>query len=450
MRHFRQVPAALLAALVLLFIVAAPHPVAAQSTIRIVGDSAEPAFPERVTFTLEAQSSAGMIESVQLLYGEQRSEALTIVDLPVTPAETVRVEHVLDTRVYYSPPGTAIVYRWVLRDSAGAVFESEPQSFVFHDERFNWRERNERNITVLWYRGDDAFGDELLQTSLRTLDRLEREIGATLNQPVRIYIYASISDMRSALQSNEVEWVGGQAWPGLGVIVAAIEPGDTDEVRRIVPHELSHQVLHQAIENPYGGAPVWFDEGLAVHNQETRDVYYDTMIRDAATSGRLIPLEALSSSFPADPDQATLSYAQSRDVVEYIIATYGETALQNLVADFAGALPVEEALTRTLGRTVDELDAEWRATLPVAVVQPTPVPAQMSAPPDRFSEPPVAPNGGTIPLVPPAADAESWLAGLPNWTLPVLAASFCMAGTLLVGVALLVGLRLVGVDKRPN
>jgi hypothetical protein len=449
--HWRALLVALLFALVLFV----PAPTAAQSAIQVLGSEAIVDFPRQIEFLLTAESSGAAITEVQLLYGATRSEALTIVDVPVQPGQRIQGRHTLDTRVYYSPPGTEMTFRWRIRDANGEEFTSEAQTFFVHDERHPWSERTIDNLTIFWYRGGDTFGDALMDTSQRALSALQAEIGATLEQPVRVYVYASGQDMRSALQSNEVEWVGGQAWPGLGVIIAAIEPDNLAEVQRIVPHELSHQVLSQATDNPYGGVPLWFDEGLAVRSQETRDSDFDSLIDRAAREGRLIPLQALASSFPADPAQARLSYAQSRDVVEYIIGAYGAAAVQDLVAAFGTAVPVDTALQTALGRSVDELDAEWRATLPIAEIQPTPVPAQVSAPDDRFSDPPLqagapAPNVPVQPAV-PVGQTESWfdqLADLPPWmTLGGLA--FCLVvGAILVGGVLLVTLRLIGVDKR--
>ncbi len=440
-----------LAAAVLLALLAL-SPVRAQGDpIAAVTSEARPDFPEGITFELEAEAGGADIVSVQLLYGAARDGALTVVDLPVRPGPRVEVSHYLDTRVYYIPPGTELVYRWAIVDADGNEQTTAPQTFVYHDERFNWSELSERNVTIYWYQGGAAFGQELMEVTTRTLDRLQSQVGADLDLPVRIYIYASIRDMRSALQSNSVEWVGGQAHPSLGIIIGAIAPGDTAEVRRIIPHELSHQVLHQATDNPYGGTPVWFDEGLAVYNQEQRDLGWDEMVTAAAVSGTLIPLEALSASFPADPERATLSYAQSRDVVEFIANNYGDAALRELTAAFAAATPVDEALPAVLGLTVDELDAAWRATLPPQMSEPTTTAGPQSAPPSRFEDDP-PPDPAQAQVAPGApgeqADPLERLVALPGWVLMAGLALCCIVMVGVAGAALLIGLRLLGVDKR--
>lgn len=434
------------AALLSLLALFAPARAGAQSAARVISSEASPDFPSGITFDLVAEAGPAAIATVQLLYGTARSGALTVVDLPVEQGARATLSHTLDTRVYYFPPGTELTYRWVITDVAGNETATEPQRVVYHDERFPWSERTERNVTVFWYKGGASFGQELIDVSTRTLDRLQGQVGAELTEPVRIYIYADNRDMRSALESNSVEWIGGQAHPELGIIVGAIAPGDSAEIERLVPHELSHQVLHQATDNPYGGTPIWFDEGLAVHNQERRDEGWDELVADAAREGRLIPLEALAGSFPADPDQAILSYAQSRDVVEFIIATYGETKLSELVAAFAAATPLDVALPQVLGRDVDELDADWRATLPAPTGAPPVLAGPATAPADRFEAGP-APD----PAADPAGGEARWLAwleALPPWAGLGAAALCCVAAVAVTGVGLLALLRIIGVDKR--
>jgi hypothetical protein len=446
---------------------APPSHAADLAAISVVESTAEPDFPYHITFSLTAESSAEPIEEVMLLYGASRGETMTIAEAEFEPGPRVEARHVLDTQVFYMPPGVDLTYQWMIRDAAGNEQETPPQSLTYHDERFDWNERTAENVTVYWYRGGEAFGDALIETSVQALTNLEQEIGATVEEPVKIYIYATINDMRSAIQPNSVEWVGGEARPGLGLIIGAISPEDVLEIGRLVPHELSHQVLHQATENPYGGVPRWFDEGLAMYNQETMMMGMESMVQEAARAGQLIPLEALASSFPTDPQQALLSYAQSHSVVAYLIETYGTEATENLVEAFKEATPLEEALQTVLNRSVDELDAEWRETLPVATIptRPTATP-QRSAPADRFEgdpvEPePVVPRQPTIPPPPissvptagpqptPAPQSPATATGIvfPLWAELALALGCCVTGIALVGVSLLVVLRLAGADK---
>jgi hypothetical protein len=457
MRHLWRIGALML--ILIAGLVATPAQARQGQPIHVISSAARPDFPKQIVFALSAASDAAAITQVQLLYGATRNEALAIVELTPPGGTQISVEHTLDTQVYYFPPGTDMIYRWVIRDAAGNTFESEPQHFVYHDERFTWSERGVGAVTVYWYEGGEVFGDELAAAVERALAGLQSELGAGLDKPVRIYVYATSADMYSALQANSAEWIGGQANPTLGLIVATISPDDEVEVRRIIPHELSHQVLHQVVENPYGGVPFWLNEGLAVHNQEVRDPDYDQRVKQAAEENRLIPLEALASSFPADPDQARLSYAESQAIVEYILDTYGEARLQALVDAITAATPVDAAIEQVFGISVDELDEQWRQQLPQPNAPPPDLAGPQVAPDERFSEPPVLPPGVLATMAAPTPTPAqpfkdrpsaliSWLDSLPAWVTVSMAALSCIVGALLLGVVLLVGLRMLGVDKR--
>lgn len=422
----------------------------AQEQIQVTTSEVITDFPNTITFSLSAESSAAPISKVQLLYGATRSEALTIIDVDTASGERVDAEYELDTQVYYLLPGTEISYRWVLEDAEGNVIETPLEELVYVDERFDWRERTERGVTVYWYAGDDAFGDSLIGVATETLDRLQEEIGSTVQDPVNIYIYANTTDMRSALQQNQVEWVGGLAVPSLGIILGAVAPGDIAEAERLIPHELSHQVLHQATENPYGGVPLWVDEGLAVYNQYVVEPQFGILLAEAAHTGQLIPLEALESSFPADPQKALLSYAQSYSVVAYILDTYGPEKMQALVTAFRDAVPPDEAIQTALGLSIDELDRAWRETLPPAVMERGPENnAPIAAPPDRFAGDPVLPpQEDVVPESQAAADDQAEFVATPApaaESTSAMADDIVSAGVALAVVAMLVLLVLAGV-----
>jgi hypothetical protein len=456
----RYVPRQLYMLLVLLlvaFVAPVAAPAAAQGSasmdVEVLNSAAQVDFPSSITFSLVAQNDGAPITEAALLYGASRADTRTIVPLSFTPGRSVEVQHRLDTRIYHLPVGVEVSYSWLLRDADGNEFETPVNELIYHDDRFTWQQRSERGITVYWYAGGDRFGDALIGTATGALDRLQVETGVDQVDPIKIYIYENTSDMRAALRSNSVEWVGGQAVPSLGLIIGAVAPDRLDEVGRIVPHELSHQVLYQATENPYGGVPLWFEEGLAVYNQEAVDDYFADMIDAAARSDTLVPLEALAASFPTDPDRALLSYAQSHSIVAYIIDTYGTEKLSELVAAFRDATPVDEALPQVLGVTVDELDAAWRETLPPAEFSVELEGSPDVAPESRFDALAVPASGNTgssgappQPLPDPQPEQPmSLIPGLAlapwvEWTIVALA---CSGSMVVGGAVLLLGLRLV-------
>ena len=352
----------LLAGWLLALALAAPAPALAADPVSFGEQSVSSTFLQRIEFRLGPTTSASEITDARLYYGHIQDPVRTQVRATVQPGRQIEATYTLNTRERYLPPGSEIEYYWEVRDAAGGRHESPRQRFTYIDERYSWRSRTDGLITFHWHSGDDAFAQDVLDTAQRTLDQLEQQVGATPTEPINIYFYGSNSDLAGALPPNSAEWIGGQAYPALNLILAGVRPdsGAAREVRRMIPHELSHIVLHQATKNPYNTPPTWLDEGLAVHAQETPDSRFPGLIRDAVRANRLIPLRALNSSFPLDPNEAVLSYAQSASVVEFILDRHGPDRAAALVAVFREGVSYDEAVQRALGVTIEELDAQWR------------------------------------------------------------------------------------------
>ncbi|MGB9723455.1 MAG: peptidase MA family metallohydrolase [Chloroflexia bacterium] len=376
------------AGLLLLILALWPWPAWAQGGLRFEGMAAQGNFPNEILFTVVVESDAE-ITHLELAY-RVSGDPFTRSRYPnVTPSRRQEVTYRLDTQVEFYPPGSEFHYYWIATDASGRTSESPEQVFTYEDNRFTWQQVATDRVTVYWYRGDEAFGRAVLHTAVQALERLEQDAGVRAERPIRIYLYANEEDFRGALGPNSPEWIGGQAMPHLGLIVAYISPEDTHEIGRMIPHELSHVVLYQATHNPYGDNPTWFEEGLAVHNQEVPDYDYPLLVREAARRGRLIPLRALSASFPSDPDLAVLSYAESASMIEFILQAYGSAGLSALVQVFAEGETAEAAVQRALGLSLEELEARWRATLPAA--EQTPVPGETPMP-FPFPKPPAGPD----------------------------------------------------------
>lgn len=341
------------------------NPPAALAASTFSGSDVVPEFPQRITFRVTANGNGETITDVRLYYGHMQDPIRTQVRPTFTAGGQVNAQFVLNARERYLPPGSEIEYYWEVKDANGVRTESARQRFIYSDPRFSWRERSLGLVTLHWYNGGDAFANDVLDTAQRTLDRLKQQMNVAPDKPIHIWLYGSNAEFAAALPPNSAEWIGGQAYPGLNLIVAGVRPdgGAAREIRRMVPHELSHIVLHQATDNPYNQPPTWLDEGLAVYNQETPDSRFPPMVANAAQRNRLIPLRALNSSFPLDPNEALLSYAQSAAMVEFLITRFGTSRAAALAAIFREGVSYDEAVERSLGVTIEELDREWQASL---------------------------------------------------------------------------------------
>jgi hypothetical protein len=342
-----------------------PVQVAAQDSIRVLDEEVETSFREHITFNINLESDSPITEA-RLLYRVAGQLATARGDAEIEPGTQVEASFTIDQERDYLPPGTELEYWWKITDEAGNELKTEPQPLVFLDDRHDWQTLNSDRLTLYWYRGDRAFGDALFDQANKTIDQIEAEAGVKVTVPVKIFIYGSFSDLRDAIAVGAQEWTGGQAFTEQGVVVIGVSPSDLTYGLAATPHELTHLVIHQATDNPYGDIPRWLDEGLAVYMSGELDAGwrgYRAQVANSAKTDKLMTLQTLSSSFPADSEKAGLAYAQSGSVVEFIIQNYGEDAMAELLEIFSEGALYDDALEQALGVDTWKLDNAWRESI---------------------------------------------------------------------------------------
>jgi hypothetical protein len=338
------------------------HRAQAADPISVTTDEASLDFPNGIDFKLDAQGDR-KIQRIELLYQAADLETLNLEVPDFKPAKHVDLTHQLDFRVNYEPSGIDITYHWRLTDDQGNITETDPKTLLWSDNRFEWQPVTSHDVTVYGYRNNDAFDKIILDSAQSTVDRLKLTYGVETVTPIRIWVYNSKKDFSATQQGNSSEWIAGTAYPQLHVILAILPEGNKQEVGRVVPHEISHQLLYQATRNPFNGPPTWLDEGLAVFNQDNGNEDFPAMVNDAAEKGHLFSIRALNSNFPYDAADATLAYAESYSIVQFIIATYGEDKLATVIAAYRDGLSHDEALRRGIGVDIDKLDRLWKESL---------------------------------------------------------------------------------------
>jgi len=356
----------------------------ADGEITVTQDRVTTRFQEHITFSLEAQGSTSDIVKVTLYNRVGNQPALNYAYPRFEPGRSIKAEYVWDARKSYLPPGVTLTYYYLLEDAEGHQLKTEPKTFVYTDDRHQWRSRIAGKLSLNWYQGTDAFGQELFAAAQTGLAQLERDAGVTVQQPISIWIYHSYEELRQSIEPGAKEWTGGVSYSELGVILIGVPENRLAWGKRAVAHELSHVVIYQATYNPFGDIPRWLNEGLAMYAEGPLEQEYSSALQRAAAQGKLISLKSLASNFPADPAQATLSYAQSYSVVKYLIDAYGRDKMAALLATFKEGSTYDGALRKVYGLNTEELDAAWQASLGVKpAATPTPTPRTRVTPTPR-------------------------------------------------------------------
>jgi Peptidase MA superfamily len=330
-------------------------------------------FPKDMTFHLAAKSASN-ITSASLAVHFATTDATTRIQANFTPAAQ------LDTSVVwnlgsnsssavggYLVPGAGGDYTWHIVDADGATLDTPPEPFRVVDNRVTWKELKNDRVAIYWYSGDDNFGQSVFSRANKTLDTIENDIGAKVDRQIQIWMYGDQDTFRSALPPGQPEWVGGQSFNDFSVVLVLASGDNLDYAMRGALHEMTHQVIAQAMKGPFQSAlPHWMDEGLAVYHQfdpPHLDDFLQPPLQRAIQEDTLFHLKTLESNFPANPDQADVAYGESYGVVAYMLKQYGPDKMKQIFSMLKSGATADEAFQQVLGVDTDGLENEWRKSI---------------------------------------------------------------------------------------
>src|SRR5688572_10993943 len=124
-------------------------------------------------------------------------------------------------------------------------------------------------------------------------------------------------------------------------------------------HELAHVITLQMSKQR---VPRWLTEGVSGYEEARarpewgRDMEVPFAV--ALERGEVLKLRDLNSGFTR-PDTIALAYFQAALLVDHIAQTKGDAALRALIRSYGDGIDHDAALTKSLGMTVDQLQATF-------------------------------------------------------------------------------------------
>lgn len=237
---------------------------------------------------------------------------------------------------------------------------------------FDWRVRSTEHFDIHYYRGSEALVPQAAETLEDSYRRISGRLGVRFDRRKPFFLYASVNDFQ---QSNIV-----QAGDGTGGVTEAFKDrflvyndGSSQWLRDVITHELAHVFqFHVLVSGFWKSArilksfvyPLWMMEGMAEHVTEgyddtTEEVY----VRDAATSGGLIPLWKLEHFSHLKPHQVTLAYKSGGTVLDFIAGQYGPEKVGRMLRLFESRFESNSVLQELVGLDIFAFDKKWREYL---------------------------------------------------------------------------------------
>jgi hypothetical protein len=213
---------------------------------------------------------------------------------------------------------------------------------------------------------NDAFvlrfrpGDPTATLAMAALEEAHRRVTALFGVPMRpvdVSIFASKAEylaFRRIRGENWVpEWSGGTS--GVDGILTFSQP----QVRRTMLHEYGHEAVKQfASDAP---VPYWLNEGIATAIEGVPENCAE-IVRQMATSGRAFDIEQLTGTWAQLPtNEASLAYAQSRSMVEFLLHKVGRDRFLGILAGLRSGAPYEAVFQQCTGVSQADFGRLWLA-----------------------------------------------------------------------------------------
>jgi hypothetical protein len=204
----------------------------------------------------------------------------------------------------------------------------------------------------------------LARHATEVIPELAHRLGVPTGGNVDVYLAPDEATFRRLQPGSIPDWADGTAWPTRGLVFLRspqIRAGTASDLTQVLDHELVHVQLGRAFAPK--PVPQWLQEGVAQFVAGEYTARHLQAIQSGMLGGKLLTLPELTASFPSDPVRASLAYAQSADLVAYLVGQYGQDALTTIVREMAQGTPFGRAVRLATGAGPTELDEAWRARL---------------------------------------------------------------------------------------
>ena len=182
-----------------------------------------------------------------------------------------------------------------------------------------------------------AFRREILQVLERHYQELDRQLDASLREPIAVILY---TDQAFRDVTRAPSWAGALNNGRMRIPVEGLS-SVTPQLSAVLKHELVHSLVWAKTK---GRCPAWLNEGLA-QVLEGSSVRGNQRLAKLWMAGQLLPWPGLEESFVhLGPGLAAVAYAQSLAATEFLVRRHGMHELERLLEHLANGQPIASAL----------------------------------------------------------------------------------------------------------
>ncbi len=198
-------------------------------------------------------------------------------------------------------------------------------------------------------------------------DAFRARLAVDLGQPVLSRVLMRVArDPEQMAALAPVGWppfdyASGMAYPSAGLALLSLKAPHTWEATDLL--ELSrHELMHLALTDAIGGhlVPRWFDEGLAIHESGEQWTERLGTLWQASLGKSLLAFTDLDRGFSPEGGEVNVAYAESADVVRFLMRDDDRARFGSLVQRLRAGTPFDRALSDAYDTDLRKLEYEWR------------------------------------------------------------------------------------------
>lgn len=228
-----------------------------------------------------------------------------------------------------------------------------------------WQEHKGQHFIIYYKNAPQEFVEnvekmgEFYYTQIAENLGFTRYEGWTWDNRAKIYIYDSAEDYQAA--GRGAAWSNGEASPKSRTIrTFPTAHGFFDST---LPHELGHIIFHEFIGFK-AQVPVWFEEGIAMCQEEARRWGADDAVRQIIKDDKFLSLDEMTLmglSGRMSAEHAQVIYAESASVMNYLLKEWGQMRFVRLCRKLKEGGPFEWAFSSVYVhfKSVAKLNKAW-------------------------------------------------------------------------------------------
>ena len=245
-----------------------------------------------------------------------------------------------------------------------------------------WRSQQFGSFTFHYHAEEQKLVNYLGRKCKQIEAQTTEDLGLKDLGPIQVRIASTHEDFSAAQPGDKKakKWTAALAWPAQGKILMKSPKlllGGQPDYEKIFIHEVAHIALDRALNrmpdknhlllNPTRtkriSAPLWLHEGYAIYLADEWSPSREVRLTQAVLRKKIIPLGRLVHTFPNDESRTRLAYAESADLVHYLIHTFGKSAFHQFLSVLAQGHRFGFACRQVFDLDLLELEKKWQKHL---------------------------------------------------------------------------------------